>query len=53
MDLESGRILHIGQGKGKDALEGFWRRRINYMKERLRLLLQSTNAKNAATDLHA
>lgn len=26
MDLESGRVLHIGQGKGKDALEGFWRR---------------------------
>lgn len=26
MDLESGRVLHIGKGKGKDALEGFWRR---------------------------
>lgn len=26
MDLESGRVLHIGQGKGKDALKGFWRR---------------------------
>jgi transposase len=26
MDLESGRVLHIGQGKGKDALAGFWRR---------------------------
>ncbi len=26
MDLESGRILHIGQGKGKEALEGFWKR---------------------------
>jgi transposase len=26
MDLESGRILHLGQGKGKEALEGFWRR---------------------------
>lgn len=26
MDLESGRVLHIGQGKGKEALEGFWKR---------------------------
>ena len=26
MDLESGRVLHIGQGKGKEALMGFWRR---------------------------
>ncbi len=25
-DLDSGRVLHIGQGKGKDALKGFWRR---------------------------
>jgi len=25
-DLDSGRVLHIGQGKGKGALDGFWRR---------------------------
>jgi transposase len=26
MDLETGRVIHVGQGKGKDALLGFWRR---------------------------
>ena len=26
LDLRTGRIIHIGQGKGKDALNGFWRR---------------------------
>jgi transposase len=26
MDLETGRVLHIGKGKGKDALKGLWRR---------------------------
>ena len=26
LDLRTGRVLHIGQGKGKDALKGFWRR---------------------------
>jgi transposase len=25
-DLTTGRIIHIGKGKGKDALEGFWER---------------------------
>ncbi len=25
-DLDSGRVLHVGQGKGKDSLKGFWRR---------------------------
>ena len=25
-DLASGRVLHVGQGKGKAALSGFWRR---------------------------
>jgi transposase len=25
-DLDSGRVLHVGTGKGKDALKGFWRR---------------------------
>lgn len=24
LDLRTGRVLHIGQGKGKEALEGFW-----------------------------
>ena len=26
LDLRSGRVLHVGQGKGKAALDGFWRR---------------------------
>ena len=26
IDLRTGRIIHIGKGKGKDALKGFWRR---------------------------
>ena len=26
LDLDSGRVLHIGNGKGKDALRGFWGR---------------------------
>lgn len=26
LDLRTGRIIHMGQGKGKAALEGFWRR---------------------------
>jgi len=26
LDLDSGRVLHIGKGKGKDALKGFWGR---------------------------
>ncbi|MCP3924726.1 MAG: ISL3 family transposase [Desulfobacterales bacterium] len=26
MDLESGRILHVGDGKGGDALEKFWKK---------------------------
>ena len=26
MDLETGRVIHIGQGKGKEALNGLWKR---------------------------
>ena len=26
IDLRTGRVIHIGKGKGKDALKGFWRR---------------------------
>lgn len=26
MDLESGSVIHIGRGKGKNALSGFWKR---------------------------
>ena len=26
LDLETGRVIHIGKGKGKDALTGLWRR---------------------------
>ena len=26
VDLRSGRILYVGEGKGADALEGFWKR---------------------------
>ena len=26
VDLLSGRILHVGDGKGAEALDGFWKR---------------------------
>lgn len=26
VDLDTGRIVHVGEGKGKDALKGFWKR---------------------------
>jgi len=26
LDLRAGRVIHIGKGKGKDALKGFWKR---------------------------
>lgn len=26
VDLDTGRILHVGDGKGSDALDGFWKR---------------------------
>ena len=26
MDFDTGRIIHVGDGKGKDALEGFWKK---------------------------
>jgi len=26
MDLETGRVIHVGQGKGKEALQGLWKR---------------------------
>ncbi len=41
MNLESGRVLHIGKGKGKDALEGFW----------LRLKRSKAKIKAVATDM--
>jgi transposase len=25
VDLDTGRIIHVGDGKGKEALEGFWK----------------------------
>lgn len=26
LDLRTGRVIHMGRGKGKDALKGFWKR---------------------------
>jgi transposase len=26
VDFDTGRIIHVGEGKGKDALDGFWKR---------------------------
>ena len=26
VDLDSGRVLHVGEGKGADAMNGFWRK---------------------------
>jgi len=41
LDLRTGRVLHIGQGKGKEALNGFWRR----------LKRSKANVQAAATDM--
>jgi transposase len=41
LDLVTGRVLHIGNGKGKDALKGFWRR----------LKRSGADIKAAATDM--
>ena len=43
VDLKSGRILHIGDGKGADALDGFWKR----------LKKKGIGIKYVATDLSA
>lgn len=43
VDLKSGRILYVGNGKGADALDGFWKR----IKKR------GTDIKYVATDLSA
>ena len=26
VDLQSGRIIYVGDGKGADALDGFWKK---------------------------
>ncbi len=41
LDLRTGRVIHIGKGKGKDALEGFWKR----------LRRSKANIKAVATDM--
>jgi len=41
LDLDTGRVLHIGQGKGKDALKGFW----------VRLKRSKAKIKAVATDM--
>jgi transposase len=41
LDLRTGRVLHIGQGKGKDALKGFW----------VRLKPSEAKIEAAATDM--
>lgn len=41
VDLDTGRIIHVGQGKGIDALEGFWKR----------VKRQRVNIEHIATDL--
>ena len=63
LDLRTGRVLHIGQGKGKEALKGFWRRlkrskatieaAAYYMKERLRVLFQCLDRDIADRELTA
>jgi len=35
LDLEKGRVLHIGKGKGSDALKGFWKR-LSHSKAKIR-----------------
>jgi transposase len=41
LDLRTGRVLHIGQGKGKEALAGFW----------VRLKRSKAKVEAAATDM--
>lgn len=41
LDLRTGRVLHIGQGKGKEALKGFW----------VRLKRSKAKIEAAATDM--
>ena len=41
LDLRTGRVLHIGQGKGKEALTGFW----------VRLKRSKARIEAAATDM--
>ena len=41
LDLRTGRVLHIGQGKGKEALKGFW----------IRLKRSKATIEAAATDM--
>lgn len=43
IDLRSGRILHVGEGKGTDALKGFWKR----------IKRKGMDIKYVATDLSA
>ena len=35
LDLDTGQVLHIGRGKGADALKGFWRR-LSHSKAKIR-----------------
>jgi transposase len=41
LDLDTGRVIHIGQGKGKDALKGLW----------VRLKRSKAKIKAVATDM--
>ena len=41
LDLETGRVIHIGKGKGKDALKGLW----------VRLKRSKANIQAVATDM--
>ena len=41
LDLETGRVIHIGKGKGKDALKGLW----------VRLRRSKANIQAVATDM--
>ena len=43
VDLDSGRVLHVGEGKGADALNGFWRK----------VKRKGIKIKHVATDLSA
>ena len=43
VDLETGHIIHVGDGKGADALDGFWRRVKKW----------KVNIEHVATDLSA
>lgn len=51
VDLDTGRIIHVGNGKGKDALAPFWKRKTDaeayFLKEYLKEIWSQPNKEEA------